>query len=444
MSAMPQSEKPRVLIKTLGCKVNHYESLALAEEFRRQGWQVEEQGPFAAVVVNGCAVTAEAGRQSLQCLRRVRKLYPEACLVLTGCAAMAESEKALQVENLGALVGNPGKVSLVSWLTTPRVSSGVPAVFGLSGELGIESLRNLEVTGRTRAEVKIQDGCNAFCRYCIIPYLRGRCRSLPPAAVLAECRRLAEAGFQEIVLTGIHIGRYGDDLAEPITLTSLLDFLVQALPEPRLRLGSLQPHEITPRLIELLLDPQTPLCEHLHLSLQAVSDRVLGAMGRPYRLTAITELFSRLQVGGARLAIGTDLIVGFPAETAAAFQETLAFIENSDLAYLHVFPYSARPETVAGAWPDRVPAAEKKARAAVLGALGRAKRNHFAETNLGCELEVLLESRIEHAAYGPAWFGHSRNYLPVLVRESAQTAGYQESRRVKVTANFWDGHYLSV
>ncbi|MBN2706594.1 MAG: tRNA (N(6)-L-threonylcarbamoyladenosine(37)-C(2))-methylthiotransferase MtaB, partial [Deltaproteobacteria bacterium] len=173
MSVMPQSENPRVLIKTLGCKVNHYESLALAEEFRRQGWLVEEKGPFTAVVVNGCAVTAEAGRQSLQFLRRARKLYPDACLVLTGCAAMAEGEKALQVENLGALIGNPGKGRLVSWLTASWAAAGVPAVFGMSGELGIESLRNFEVTGRTRAEVKIQDGCNAFCRYCIIPYLLG-------------------------------------------------------------------------------------------------------------------------------------------------------------------------------------------------------------------------------------------------------------------------------
>ncbi|MBN2705473.1 MAG: hypothetical protein JXR89_03410, partial [Deltaproteobacteria bacterium] len=209
-------------------------------------------------------------------------------------------------------------------------------------------------------------------------------------------------------------------------------------------LGSLQPHEITPRLVELILDPRTPLCEHLHLSLQSASDRVLGAMGRPYRLAAITELCSRLEAGRDRLAVGADLIVGFPAETAAAFQETLAVVEKSDFAYLHVFPYSARPETVAGAWPDRVPAAEKKARAAELGALGRAQRKRFAEKNLGCELEVLLESRIGPAPYGPAWFGHSRNYLPVLVRESAQTAGYQESRRVRVTANSWDGSYLLV
>ncbi|MCD6292183.1 MAG: radical SAM protein, partial [Deltaproteobacteria bacterium] len=275
-----------------------------------------------------------------------------------------------------------------------------------------------------------------------IPYLRGRCRSLPPDKVLAECRELAAAGFREVVLTGIHIGRYGEDAATGFSLTSLLLKLVDTLPDLRLRLGSLQPHEITPEIITLLLDPQSPVCEHLHLSLQSASDRVLGAMGRPYRRSDIEEIFARLAAGSGWLNICTDLIVGFPAENSSAFADTMALVDAVELGYLHVFPYSPRRGTVAASWPDRISLSEKKARAAELGALGRRKREIFAKKNLGCKLDLLLETQVDDNHYGKVWFGHSRNYLPVLVRPNGDNSCLLAGSEVTVKVEEWDGRRL--
>ena len=439
-----QNKLPRVLIETLGCKVNHYESQGLASEFRRQGWQIVKKGPCEAVVINSCAVTAEAGRQSLQAARRALRRYPEAQVALAGCAVVAEPQKAAEVERLGAFFGNAGKEDLVARLTRQleKPLAERPEPVGIEGELEIGLLRADTERGRSRAVVKIQDGCNSFCRYCIIPYLRGRCRSLPPEKVLAECRELVAAGFREVVLTGIHIGRYGEEVAAGFSLTSLLLQLVDEFPDLRLRLGSLQPHEITPEIMALLLDPQSPVCEHLHLSLQSASDRVLGAMGRPYRRHDIEKIFALLAAGSGRLNIGTDLIVGFPAENTAAFAETVDLVEAVELAYLHVFPYSPRQGTVAASWPDRVPLTEKKARAAQLGALGRHKREVFARKNLGCDLKVLLETQVEDNRYGSGWFGHSRNYLPVLVTTASEIDCLQARSEVTVQAQEWDGRRL--
>ncbi len=441
---MQKKKLQRVKIETLGCKVNHYESQGLAAEFRRQGWQVVKKGPCEAVVINSCAVTAEAGRQSLQTARRALKRYPEAQVALAGCAVVAEPQKAVEVEKLGAVFGNAGKKDLVSRLTGQLEGEAVDLAeqIGIYGELAVDLLRADLDRGRSRAVVKIQDGCNSFCRYCIIPYLRGRCRSLLPETVLAECCELVDAGFHEVVLTGIHIGRYGEDLGGGFSLTSLLLQLVAEFPELRLRLGSLQPHEITPEIISLLLDPQASVCEHLHLSLQSASDRVLGAMGRPYRRHDIENIFTLLAAGAGHLNIGTDLIVGFPAEDEKSFQETLDLVKTVELGYLHVFPYSPRRGTVAASWPDRIPASEKKARAAELGALGQSKREAFAEKNLGCNLKVLLEKKVEDKRYGEGWFGHSRNYLPVLVTKQAVDTCLQIGSQVTVQAHTWDGRRL--
>ena len=443
---MKQKKLPRVLIETLGCKVNYYESQGLASEFRRQGWQVVKKGPCEAVVINSCAVTAEAGRQSLQSVRRALKRYPEARVALAGCAVVAEPQKVAAIEKLGAVFGNAGKKDLVSRLTRQleKPAAFLPEQIGIFGELEIDLLRADSERGRSRAVVKVQDGCNSFCRYCIIPYLRGRCRSLPPEKVLAECRELVAAGFREVVLTGIHLGRYGEDAGAGFNLTSLLLQMVDEFPDLRLRLGSLQPHEITPEIMDLLLDSQSPICEHLHLSLQSASDRVLGAMGRPYRRRDIEKIFTLLTAGNGRLNIGTDLIVGFPAENELAFQETMVLVEAVELAYLHVFPYSPRRGTVAASWPDRVPLAEKKARAKKLGALGHHKREAFAKKNLGRDLKVLLETRINDSRYGSGWFGHSRNYLPVLVTIQGDDDSLRAGLEVTVQAQAWDGRRLVV
>ena len=440
------SVKLRVLIETLGCKVNHYESQGLAADFRRAGWEVVKKPPFAAVVINSCAVTAEAGRQSLQSVRRALKRYPEAIVALTGCEVVADPEKVSEIKELGALFGNYGKMHLVAELTRKinAAETDFSSSFAVdfSGELEIGLLRADSNRGRSRAVVKVQDGCNSFCRYCIIPYLRGRCRSLPPEQVLAECRELVAAGFREVVLTGIHLGRYGDDAGKSFSLTTLLLQMVTEFPGLRIRLGSLQPHEITPEIIDLLLDPSVLVCEHLHLSLQSASDRVLGAMGRPYRRKDIEEIFMQLTKGADRVAIGTDLIVGFPAENDLAFAETYDLVEKVALTYLHVFPYSPRQGTVAASWPDRVSVPEKKIRAQQLADLGRAKHNDFAEANIGRPLKVLIETKKEDESAGPVWFGHSRNYLSIIIPVSEKMKEFKAGDEIVVIPRKWENGYL--
>ncbi len=430
---------PRVAIETLGCKLNHYESLGLEAAFRRQGFVPGKLRDAGIVIVNSCAVTAEAVRQSFQTVRRVRRRNPAARVFLAGCAVMAEPDRCLELAGVEACFGNRGKEELVDWVRKPAEAGNPPALVRISGELPISALRADSNRGRQRAELKVQDGCNSFCRYCIIPYLRGRCRSLPREMVLRECHELAAAGFRELVLTGIHLGRYGDDLGGGENLTALLRDLVACFPDLRFRLGSLQPHEITPEIIELLLDPASPLCEHLHLSLQAGSDRVLAAMGRPYRRAAIELLFRRLARVSGRVSLGADFIVGFPAEDEAAFHETLELVASSGLAYLHVFPYSPRAGTVAASWPDRVPAALKKSRAARLADLGEEKRALFCAGQLGKRLSVLLEKRLGNEMENGAWFGHSRNYLPVLVPDDGKIGAGEV---VTVEAVSWDGRRI--
>lgn len=438
--------KPRVLIETLGCKVNHYESQGLAAGFREAGWEVVRQGPLEAVVINSCAVTAEAGRQSLQSVRRALKRYPGSLVAVTGCEVVAAPEKVSAINDIGAIFGNRGKKDLVEYLTRQlSATSGdyfMSEPVGILGELEIDLLRADCERGRSRAVVKVQDGCNSFCRYCIIPYLRGRCRSLNPERVLVECGELMANGFQEVVLTGIHLGRYGDDAGKSFSLTSLLQQLTEKFPALRIRLGSLQPHEITPEIIGMLLDPKVSVCEHLHLSLQSGSDRVLGAMGRPYRRSEIEDVFARLAPGAGRLAIGTDLIAGFSAETESAFAETYALVKASPLTYLHVFPYSPRRGTVAASWPDRVPAKEKRFRAQKLAALGREKRERFAQDNIGKPLKILLETCREKSPCGPAWFGHSRNYLPILIPAAEVPVGLNAGNEIVAVPRILENDYL--
>ena len=388
----------------------------MADACEQRGWRVDRRGACDAVIINSCAVTAEAVRQSLQSLRRARQRYPAAQLVLTGCAAKLIHEQAQKIENVSLVCGNAGKSDLVARLARLFTEREAEAnVFALSGELPIAALRAGSGRRRQRAEIKIQDGCNSFCRYCIIPYLRGRARSLPAAKIMDECRALAAAGFREVVLTGIHIGAYGTDLDKSLNLAGLLRKLLDEVPGLRFRLGSLQPHELSAPLLEMICDPAVAICEHLHLSLQSGSNRVLAAMGRPYRRREIIKLLGRIRQSQLPVAVGTDLIVGFPAEKLSAFEETLALVKDFPFAYLHVFPYSPRQLTVSASWPDRISVAEKKQRVAVLTALGEEQRRHFAVANLGLALEVLIEKRYAKDPSRKTFFGHSRNYLPVVV-----------------------------
>lgn len=409
----------KVQCVTLGCKLNYYESCALAEEMASRGFQVVRKGPADIVIVNTCAVTGRAGMQSRQEVRKAIRRNPEALVIMTGCYAQGNPDATDSIPGLAAVVGNAGKAVLPRWLDEHCASGRAvfaqrPAAFGFDGSLPVGALKTRNFMGRARAFLKIQDGCNAFCHYCIIPYLRGRSRSLDSSDIVAEARAIAAAGYRELVLTGVHIGQYGLDLQPPRDLASLVQELLRETGF-RLRLGSLQPQEITPLMIEMLADEKNNLCEHLHLSLQSADDRVLASMGRPYGRKEIVSLVERLKGSNPGITLGADIIVGYPTETEAAFQNTLQLLVDLPVTYLHVFPYSPRPGTRAAKMKDEVPSKVKKERVKILQEIGRKKKMHTYREYIGQPLEVVVEQVRKAGRMKGLFSGHSRNYLQVFI-----------------------------
>lgn len=399
----------RVAVTTLGCKVNHYDSATIETRLRAVGHEIV---PFEAgadvYVVNSCSVTDRADAESRQLARRARRFNEAARVVLTGCyaqtdpngAALAEVDHVVGLNRIEDLVGavqgeRAGERILVNDLRTAR---------------RVETLGADVFTGQTRAFLKVQEGCDLFCTFCIVPFSRGQSRSVPPRKVLEQLQMLADRGFVEVVLTGVHLGGYGHDVDTDIDLVRLLEMIVEHRPVPRIRLSSIDPPEITPRLLALVRD-ESILCPHLHVPVQAGSDGVLQRMRRKYGATDLIVMGDELQAALPDAAIGTDVIAGFPGETDAEFDETVAMLERLPVTYFHVFPYSKRTGTTAAKRTDHLPPQVIRARAQRLRELGAEKRASFARRFVGTRLEVLVE---REDAERPGWLsGYSRNYQRV-------------------------------
>lgn len=400
----------KYIIATLGCKVNQYETQAMEALLRERGHSEARAGERAdAVIVNSCAVTAESGRKTRQTIRRLHEEYPDAVLAVGGCYSQLEPET---VRQLGARVvfGTGARASFVE-AVEKAVAKDAGAVFidkPFERRL-FEELRAGAFEGRTRAMLKIQDGCANFCSYCIIPYTRGRPRSLPLEKAAEESARLAAEGYRELVLTGIEIASYGVDLPLRPDLAALVETVAHSAPGMRLRLGSLEPTVITDDFCERTAS-LGKLCRHFHLSLQSGCDRTLRAMNRKYDTAAFFAVTERLRAAFPGCALTGDLIVGFPGETQTDHAETLAFLQKCGFADLHVFPYSRRPGTVADRMPEQHTAAEKARRAAEAQAVADELRARYLQEQIGAELEVLFEND-----EGEGSLGHSDNYLLVRV-----------------------------
>ncbi|MDR1065124.1 MAG: MiaB/RimO family radical SAM methylthiotransferase, partial [Oscillospiraceae bacterium] len=375
----------RFYIETLGCKVNQYESRAVAELLTQRGHSEAARGePCDAVIVNTCAVTETASRRSRQAARRLKRLFPGAVLAVCGCAGEIEPEAA---RALGAdIVAGSGArrefaESLESFVLGRGLIQNAPAPAAREFEL-------LPVggTARARAALKIQDGCDCFCAYCVIPYARGRSRSIAEDEAVARATILARQGFREIVITGIEICSYGLDLGGGETLPGLLRAVSQAAPGARIRLGSLEPSRVTADFVRALSG--LPICDHFHMSLQSGSAATLRRMRRKYAPEDFFAAVTRLRGTFPNAGVTADVIAGFPGETEAEFLETLAFLQKCEFSDLHVFPYSIRPGTAAAAMENQLPNAEKKARAEALRAAGARTRAGFIEKQLGKTLEV--------------------------------------------------------
>jgi len=399
-------------VVTVGCKANFADSAAAVSQAVRAGFDVVPAGdPADVVVVNSCTVTHKADRDSRALARRLRRANPGAVLVMTGCYAQTAPAAHEELPEVDYWIGIDDPDGLPRLLAS--LAGGVPRrPEGLSGYAADRLL------GRTRAFLKVQDGCDAACAYCIVPLARGKSRSVPAVDVIDWARRAEAEGARELVLTGIHVGRYGADRGERGGLAGLLQRLLSATTVCRYRLGSVEPLEVTWALVSLLAG-ETRVCPHLHVPLQSGSDAVLARMRRPYTVKQYRERLHVLSTEVPGIRLGADVIAGFPGETHAEFEETVGLIEGSPLSYLHAFPYSSRKGTESASWRDDVPAREKKRRILALRKADAAMRARYLDGQVGRSLAVLVEARQGDRELQ----GMSENYVEVRFQGDGVTPG---------------------
>ena len=400
----------RVAISTLGCKTNQFESAAMAESLGREGYELVPFDAEADVyIVNTCTVTGRTDSESRRLIRRAVRRNGAARVVVTGCYAQVAADAVQSLPGVSLVVGNTEKKSIAELLRTLDDRQRV-LVSDIMAEERAEPLCLETFSEHTRAFLQVQNGCNAFCSYCIVPYARGRSRSVAAVDVLAGIRRFAAEGFREVVLTGIHLGAYGLDLEPPRELLDLLTAVDEEASVPRLRLGSVEPNEVTDGIIELLATSRI-VCPHLHIPLQSGSDTVLAKMNRRYSRAFVQALVTRLVAAVPDITIGIDVIAGFPGETDEEHAETVALLDELPIAYLHVFPYSSRTGTPAATMAGHLPQAVITRRAAELRALGAHKKAVHAARFIGRELSVLVQEAVRPGLVR----GLSGNYLVVAL-----------------------------
>jgi threonylcarbamoyladenosine tRNA methylthiotransferase MtaB len=397
----------RFAIATLGCKVNQYDSAIIESRLGALGMERGDfDEPADVYIVNTCTVTDRADAESLRLARRARRLNPNARVIMTGCLAQASPEKLAGAAEVDSIVGlgRPGDlVRAVNGVAHDRVM-----VSNLRKERAAIELAPVALEGHTRAFLKLQEGCDQFCTFCIVPMSRGLSRSVEPRRVMDAIDGMHQRGFKEVILSGVHLGGYGKDLDPPVALEALLEMIAERSPIGRVRISSLDPEELSDRTLSIVAQSEK-FCPHFHLPLQAGEDEVLARMRRRYTTEHYRERVERILEGMPDAAIGTDLIVGFPGESSPQFDDCFKFVESLPLAYFHVFPYSVRAGTTAAKFGDKVAPGEIKRRAAAMRDLGERKRAEFARLMLGTKLKVLLEERSEGRLTG-----YSRNYVRVL------------------------------
>ncbi|AET70397.1 MiaB-like tRNA modifying enzyme [Desulfosporosinus orientis DSM 765] len=409
---MPLDSQKTVCFVTLGCKVNQTESEAMAQLFREANYEVVNASEEAdVVVVNTCTVTNTGDSKSRQVIRRMIKAHPESVVVVMGCYAQTAPGEVLGIDGVDLVLGTQDRMKVFEWIDRVQAEKAPQnAVRDIWDAETFEELPQLREEHRTRAMLKIQEGCNQFCTYCIIPYARGPLRSRLPENALAEAQRLVEEGYPEIVLTGIHTGFYGQDLGQGWNLARLVRELDKIDGLRRLRLSSIEPMEFTDDLIESIVS-SAKLCPHLHIPLQSGSDEVLKRMNRPYDLREYRDLLERLRQRIPNLAVTTDIIVGFPGETEADHASTIEFAKACKFAGIHVFPYSKRKGTPAAEYPDQVLKKLKEQRVKELIKVARDSQNRFSSQFVGSSVEVLIE-KVDAKGWA---LGHTPHYIQVQI-----------------------------
>ena len=391
----------KIAFYTLGCKVNQSDTASMEGIFRRAGYEVVDFGsPADVYLINTCVVTNTGQRKSRQIINRAVRHNPLSLIVVTGCYPQTAPEEVRAIAGVDVIIGNQERariVELVEQALENKQTEILDNVQKMTVDTKLEELGVGTETDKTRAFLKIQEGCNQYCTYCIIPYARGPLRSRSLESIRSEVAKLVEAGYKEVVLIGIHLGCYGKELAKEgkhITLYDAVQAVLSVEGMCRVRLGSLESVEVEPRLLELMAN-EPRLCKHLHLPLQSGCDKILQAMHRPYDTARFTQLLQQIRAQVPDVAITTDIIVGFPGETEEDFATTLAFAEKCGFAKMHIFPYSKRKGTPAEKMPNQVDEAVKGERAARLAAVDEKLHQAMLKQMVGKTEEVLFEQPVD-------------------------------------------------
>ncbi|MBD2844466.1 tRNA (N(6)-L-threonylcarbamoyladenosine(37)-C(2))-methylthiotransferase MtaB [Paenibacillus sp. IB182496] len=422
---------PSVAFYTLGCKVNFYDTEAIWQLFKNDGYeQVDFEATADVYLINTCTVTNTGDKKSRQIIRRAVRRNPDAVIAVTGCYAQTSPAEILAIPGVDLVIGTQDREQLMTHIRSIQADrEPVNAVRNIMKTRQFEELDVPDFAERTRAFLKIQEGCNNFCTFCIIPWSRGLSRSRDPQSVVAQARQLVAAGYKEIVLTGIHTGGYGDDL-DNYRLADLLWALDEVDGLERVRISSIEASQIDERVIEVL-NRSDKMCRHLHIPLQAGDDEVLRRMRRKYTTAEFAEKIRLLHEAMPGVAITTDVIVGFPGETEEMFERGYRFMEELGFAEMHVFPYSKRTGTPAARMEDQVDEEVKHARVHRLIELSERMQLRYAEGFVGQVLDVIPERDYKGAPGTGLLMGYSGNYIQVVFDGAASLVG--ELCRVHIT-----------
>ncbi|WP_326908949.1 tRNA (N(6)-L-threonylcarbamoyladenosine(37)-C(2))-methylthiotransferase MtaB [Sedimentibacter sp. MB31-C6] len=407
-------KKYTVSFTTLGCKVNQFETEAMTEILEKEGFQVIPHGEADIYIINTCAVTKESERKSRQFINKAKRKNPNAIVVAVGCSVQLNSEKINSETNVDIIIGTKNK-SNIGKLIKDKINN-IEIFNNIEKFVGKEDFEELKINtvhDKTRANIKIQDGCSQFCSYCIIPYVRGPIRSRNQDDIIQEIKNIASNGYKEIVLNGIHISSYGIEKKEQNSLIKLIEEINEIQGIERIRLGSLEPNLITEDFIKRI-SKLNKVCDHFHLSLQSGSDSVLKRMNRKYSTTKYKNNVEIIRKYLPLAGITTDIIVGFPGETEEEFNSTVKFVKEIKFSRIHVFKYSIRQGTKAAEMTEQVDDSIKSQRSKVLIELGESIAYEFMKQYIGKTISVLIETEKENNLYE----GYSTNYLKVLVKSN--------------------------
>ena len=414
----------KVAFYTLGCKVNQYETEGMIDLFRNSGYKIvdfEEKADY--YIINSCTVTNQAASKSRKRVRRAKRRNPAAKVVMVGCYPQAFTDEVEEIEEVDYIIGSSGKKSIVQLLEEKdnETNKNKKSDLALNKINDFENIKKFEdmhlnqINERTRANVKIEDGCNQFCSYCIIPYARGPIKSREPKSIIKEVKKLINNGVKEIVLTGTHLGKYGLDKKNKNQLSKIVEKIIKIQGDFRVRLSSIEVTEVDNKLIKLIKN-NDKLCSHLHLPLQNGSNVILRAMNRPYKVDKFAEVVNNLRSEIPDIALTTDIIVGFPGESDKDFERTINFVKKMNFSRLHVFPFSARTGTPAADMKPKIPEKIKKKRRNQLLKINKDLMKKYQDKFVNKEKRVVVEEKRDSET--GMLTGVTDNYLQVLIDDN--------------------------